>query len=83
MDLGAGDRILVSWDLHDWLFPVRDASPPAAATAPPSHAIFVFRFELAGRDDVERDPANAMEKEVLQVKGSLVVYVDSRWGRGD
>ena len=61
MDLGAGDHILVSWDLHDWLFPVRDASPPAAATAPPSHAIFVFRFELAGRDDVKAEGSERRE----------------------
>ncbi|ONM21801.1 hypothetical protein Zm00014a_015140 [Zea mays] len=83
LDLGAGDRVLVSWDLHDWLFPARDASPPAA-TAPPAHAVFVFRFELAGRDGEERDPADAREKEVLQVGGGLAGYVDGRrWGRGD
>ncbi|KXG35635.1 uncharacterized protein LOC8054736 [Sorghum bicolor] len=100
VDLGGGDRVLVSWDLHNWLFPARDASPPdaavaaaalTAAVAPPAHAVFVFRFELAGCDDgEERDPADdAKEKELLDKAGGVGVgggggwagYV-GRWGRG-
>ncbi|GJM98806.1 hypothetical protein PR202_ga15846 [Eleusine coracana subsp. coracana] len=64
VDLGGGDRVLVSWDLHNWLFPSREASsslPDAAiaaasldlAAAPltPAHAVFVFRFELGAGDE--------------------------------
>ncbi|RLN08034.1 hypothetical protein C2845_PM11G19450 [Panicum miliaceum] len=49
---------------RNWLFPARDASPPdasavlAAAAAPPTHAVFIFRFELAdgGRRAPPRSP---------------------------
>jgi hypothetical protein len=88
VDLGGGDRVLVSWDLHNWLFPARDASPPdaaAAAPVPPAHAIFVFRFELADAGE-ERDPADAKEEELLDNAGTggggWPGYV-SGWGRGD
>jgi hypothetical protein len=82
VDLGGGDRVLVSWDLHSWLFPSRDASPPDAAVAAPAHAVFVFRFELGG------DSAEVKEKELLD-KGTgrdgndWTCYVGSRWARGD
>ncbi|OEL37125.1 hypothetical protein BAE44_0001858 [Dichanthelium oligosanthes] len=95
VDLGGGDRVLVSWDLHNWLFPARDTSPPdasaaaaalAAAATPPAHAVFVFRFELAddGGDGEERDSADAKEKELLDKAGGggWAGYV-GRWGRGD
>ncbi|KAL6846153.1 hypothetical protein ACP4OV_023601 [Aristida adscensionis] len=93
VDLGCGDRVQVSWDLHNWLFPARDASPPDAAAAalvaatPPAHAVFVFRFELAADcpGGEERDPAEAKEKEPLDKAGSgggWAGYV-GRWGRGD
>ncbi|KAG2635044.1 uncharacterized protein LOC120660660 [Panicum virgatum] len=88
VDLGGGDRVLVSWDLHNWLFPARDASPPdaAAAAAPPAHAhaVFVFRFELAdGGSGEERDSADARAKEVPDKagRGGWAGYV-GRWGRG-
>lgn len=94
VDLGGGDRILVSWDLHNWLFPApRDTTAPdaallAAAALPPAHAVFVFRFELAD------GPAHSKEKEKeplpldddnrgpLQGDGGWAGYV-GRWGRGD
>ncbi|RLM87233.1 hypothetical protein C2845_PM04G13100 [Panicum miliaceum] len=94
VDLGGGDRVLVSWDLHNWLFPARDASPPdaaaaaaalAAAAAPPAHAVFVFRFQLAdGGSGEERDSADAREKELPDKAGGggWAGYV-GRWGRGD
>ncbi|RLN35370.1 hypothetical protein C2845_PM03G34620 [Panicum miliaceum] len=98
VDLGGGDRVLVSWDLHNWLFPARDASPPdassaaaaaaaalAAAAAPPAHAVFVFRFELAdGGSGEERDSADAREKELPDKagRGGWAGYV-GRWGRAD
>ncbi|KAF8657708.1 hypothetical protein HU200_059864 [Digitaria exilis] len=94
VDVGGGDRVLVSWDLHNWLFPTRDTSPPdasaaaaalAAAAAPPAHAVFVFRFELADAGDGdERDTTEGKEKELLDKagKGGWAGYV-GRWGRGD
>ncbi|XP_066382318.1 uncharacterized protein [Miscanthus floridulus] len=94
VDLGGGDRVLVSWDLHNWLFPARDTSPPdtavaaaaAAAAAPPAHAVFVFRFELAGCDGEERVPADDAKEKLLLDKaggggGGWAGYV-GRWGRG-
>ncbi|CAN6195942.1 unnamed protein product [Urochloa humidicola] len=80
VDLGGGDRVLVSWDLHNWLFPTRDTSPPdasaaaaalAASATPPAHAVFVFRFELAdGGDGDERGSADdAKGKEPLDMAG--------------
>ncbi|XP_066399433.1 uncharacterized protein [Miscanthus floridulus] len=95
VDLGGGDRVLVSWDLHNWLFPAPDTSPPdaavaaaalTAAAAPPAHAVFVFRFKLAGCNGEERDPADdAKEKELLDKTGGggggWAGYV-GRWGRG-
>ncbi|CAL5074312.1 unnamed protein product [Urochloa decumbens] len=98
VDLGDGDRVLVSWDLHNWLFPTRDTSPPdasaaaaaalaaAAAVAPPAHAVFVFRFELAdGGEEIEL--VEAKEEEALDTAagrggGGWAGYV-GRWGRGD
>ncbi|GJN34002.1 hypothetical protein PR202_gb22633 [Eleusine coracana subsp. coracana] len=83
VDLGGGDRVLVSWDLHNWLFPSREASssPPDAAAAAtsldlaaapltPAHAVFVFRFELGnGSAGDEHDAAEAKEKEPLDKAG--------------
>jgi hypothetical protein len=97
VDLGGGDRVLVSWDLHNWLFPARDTSPPgasasaaavaalAAAATPSAHAVFVFRFELSGGGNgEERESADAKEKELLDKAGGggWAGYV-GRWGRGD
>ncbi|KAI0504761.1 hypothetical protein KFK09_015714 [Dendrobium nobile] len=41
-----GARILISWDLHTWFFPVREN--PSLASA----AIFVFCFESENKQDV-------------------------------
>ncbi|KAL6656011.1 hypothetical protein ACP70R_006837 [Stipagrostis hirtigluma subsp. patula] len=96
VDLGGGDRVQVSWDLHNWLFPARETSPPDAAAAlvaasPPANALFVFRFELGDcPGGEERDPAEAKEKELLDKAGrgdggdggGWAGYV-GRWGRGD
>ncbi|CAN6182289.1 unnamed protein product [Urochloa humidicola] len=89
VDLGGGDRVLVSWDLHNWLFPTGDTSPPdsaaaalVAAAAPPAHAVFVFRFELA--DGEERGSADdAKGKEPLNSGGGGWAGYVGRWGRGD
>jgi hypothetical protein len=49
VDLGGGDRVLVSWDLHDWLFPSRDASqPPSPRRADPAGSRHV-RLPLRAR----------------------------------
>ncbi|XP_047050231.1 uncharacterized protein LOC124655369 [Lolium rigidum] len=95
VDLGGGDRVLVSWDLHNWLFSARDppladaASVLAAAAPPPAQAVFVFRFELGdAAAGEERESAEAKEKELLDKArrgggaGILSGYL-GRWGRGD
>jgi hypothetical protein len=88
VDLGGGDRVLVSWDLHNWLFPLRETSAPdatAAASLPSAHAVFVFRFELGSDGGDERDSAEAKEKELLDKAGrggGWAGYV-GRWTRGD
>uniref|UniRef100_A0A0E0M189 Uncharacterized protein n=1 Tax=Oryza punctata TaxID=4537 RepID=A0A0E0M189_ORYPU len=88
VDLGGGDGVQVSWDLHHWLFPNRDTAPAdaSAVTPPPqpAHAVFIFRFELAGED---RDSAEVKEEHVLENAGSggggaWAGYL-GRWGRGD
>uniref|UniRef100_A0ACD5YF87 Uncharacterized protein n=1 Tax=Avena sativa TaxID=4498 RepID=A0ACD5YF87_AVESA len=92
VDLGGGDRVLVSWDLHNWLFSTRE--PPltdatsvlAAAAPPPAQAVFVFRFELGDTVTEERESAEAKEKDLLDKSrrggGVLSSYL-GRWGRGD
>uniref|UniRef100_A0A453KXA9 DUF868 domain-containing protein n=1 Tax=Aegilops tauschii subsp. strangulata TaxID=200361 RepID=A0A453KXA9_AEGTS len=93
VDFGGGDRVQVSWDLHNWLFSARepaltDAASVLAAASPPAHAVFVFRFELGDTGGgEERDTAEAKEKELLDKArrggaGVLSGYL-GRWGRGD
>ncbi|XP_062194416.1 uncharacterized protein LOC133897641 [Phragmites australis] len=88
VDLGGGDRVQVSWDLHNWLFPARETSPPDAAAAvapPPAHAVFIFRFELGSGGGEEPDSSEVKEKELLDKAGrggGWAGYV-GRWGRGD
>ncbi|KQJ90244.1 uncharacterized protein LOC100838527 [Brachypodium distachyon] len=90
VDLGGGDRVQVSWDLHHWLFSARELAPVDAASVlaaapPPAHAVFVFRFELGDTAGEERDSAEAKEKELLDKArrgGALSGYL-GRLGRGD
>ncbi|KAJ6818341.1 uncharacterized protein M6B38_408640 [Iris pallida] len=42
VELGGGDAVLVSWDLHDWLFPAKESSNSSSSEEQP---MFVFRFE--------------------------------------
>ncbi|KAF0894137.1 hypothetical protein E2562_034874 [Oryza meyeriana var. granulata] len=90
VDLGGGDGVQVSWDLHHWLFPMRDTAPAyaSAVTAPPqpAHVVFIFRFKLADIVDEERDLAEVKEKELLENAdrggGAWAGYLGRR-GRGD
>uniref|UniRef100_A0A0D9XDR4 DUF868 domain-containing protein n=1 Tax=Leersia perrieri TaxID=77586 RepID=A0A0D9XDR4_9ORYZ len=92
VDLGGGDGVQVSWDLHHWLFPNRDTSPgdASAVIAPPqpAHAVFIFRFDLADTGGEEPDSAEAKEKELIENAGkgdgggAWAGYL-GRWERGD
>ncbi|TKW10488.1 hypothetical protein SEVIR_6G167700v4 [Setaria viridis] len=85
VDLGGGDGIQVSWDLHNWLFPPRDPLPADASTQAQAHAVLVFRFELASggeeRDaDLGKDPSP--DKAVRRSTGVWGGYL-ARWGQRD
>ncbi|KAF0925634.1 hypothetical protein E2562_017210 [Oryza meyeriana var. granulata] len=90
VDLGGGDGVQVSSDLHHWLFLTRDTAPAnaSAVTAPPhpAHAVFIFRFELTDIVGEERDSAEVKEKELLENAGrgggAWAGYLGRR-GRGD
>ncbi|EAZ09106.1 hypothetical protein OsI_31371 [Oryza sativa Indica Group] len=91
VDLGGGDGVQVSWDLHHWLFPNRDTAPAdaSAVTPPPqpAHAVFIFRFELADIAGDDRDSAEVKDEHLLENAGSggggaWAGYL-GRWGRGD
>jgi hypothetical protein len=67
VDRGGDNRVIVSWDLHNWLFPSRKTSSPPPP--PPqrhghgvAHAMFIFCFEV---DSDEHDLAEAKENELL------------------
>jgi hypothetical protein len=85
VDLGGGDRVQVSWDLHNWLFPPRDPPPADASTHALAHAVLVFRFEL-GADaeereaDLGKDPSS--DKAPRRNTGGWGGYL-ARWGQRD
>ncbi|OEL32869.1 hypothetical protein BAE44_0006111 [Dichanthelium oligosanthes] len=89
VDLGGGDGVQVSWDLHNWLFPPREPPPPADAPAHAhAHAVLVFRFELASGGGVERgadaenDPSPGDDKAARRSTGVWGGYL-ARWGQRD
>jgi hypothetical protein len=85
VDLGGGDGVQVSWDLHNWLFPARDLPPADATTQAQAHAVLVFRFELAsagddGGADLGKDPSP--DKAAKRSMGGWGGYL-ARWGQRD
>ncbi|WVZ92751.1 hypothetical protein U9M48_038794 [Paspalum notatum var. saurae] len=91
VDLGGGDAVQVSWDLHNWLFPPREPAP-ADTSAPAhahAHAVLVFRFELAsggeereagsGKEDASPDKAAATRRNAGGGWGGYL----ARWGQRD
>ncbi|XP_073010039.1 uncharacterized protein [Typha latifolia] len=54
VEVDGGDRIQVSWDLHNWLF--RHPEPPSQGPSPTPQtaAVFVFRFEGDGAAEMKR-----------------------------
>lgn len=83
VDLGGGDGVQVSWDLHNWLFPPREPPPTEASTH--AHAVFVFRFELAsGGEESEADLGKnpSPSKDARRNTGVWGGYL-ARWGQRD
>lgn len=82
VDLGGGDRVQVSWDLHNWLFPPRE--PPPAEAAAHAHAVFIFRFELGGGDEKREadEGKDLLDKAVRRNTGIWRGYF-GRWGQRD
>ncbi|CAL4998981.1 unnamed protein product [Urochloa decumbens] len=93
VDLGGGDGVQVSWDLHNWLFPARDPPPPADASAHAhAHAVLVFRFDLAsgggGEEhgaDSGKDPSCSPDKAAGRGRRNTGVWGGylARWGQRD
>ncbi|KAF8779076.1 hypothetical protein HU200_003044 [Digitaria exilis] len=87
VDLGGGDGVQVSWDLHNWLFPPRDPPPADASTHAQAHAVLVFRFELAGgfqeecEADLGKDPSPD-KAAARRNTGGWGGYL-ARWGQRD
>ncbi|KAJ1268609.1 hypothetical protein BS78_07G148200 [Paspalum vaginatum] len=89
VDLGGGNAVQVSWDLHNWLFPPREPAPADASTHAHAHAhaVLVFRFELAsggkereagsGKQDPSPDKAATRRNA-----GGWGGYL-ARWGQRD
>ncbi|GJN03620.1 hypothetical protein PR202_ga21085 [Eleusine coracana subsp. coracana] len=86
VDLGGGDRVMVSWDLHNWLFPPRDPPPADASTHSLAHAVLVFRFELGAEEQREADSGKdkepASDTAARRSAGVWGGYL-ARWGQRD
>ncbi|KAL5232338.1 hypothetical protein ABZP36_031114 [Zizania latifolia] len=83
VDLGGGDRVQLSWDLHNWLFPSREPTPADASAH--VHAVFVFRFELdgcEGREEAEEAKVLSDKARRRGTSGILRGYF-ARWGQKD
>lgn len=88
VDLGGGDGVQVSWDLHNWLFPPREPPPADASTHAHAHAVLVFRFDLASggeeRDaDSGKDPSPDKAATARRNTGVWGGGYLARWGQRD
>nr|ACN37008.1 unknown [Zea mays] len=82
VDLGGGNGVQVSWDLHNWLFRPREPGPAEASTHAHAHAVFVFRFDVSsGGEDLGKDPCpdNATGRNTDVVWGGYL----ARWRQRD
>lgn len=87
VDLGGGDGVQVSWDLHNWLFPPREPPPADASTHAHAHAVLVFRFDLASggeerEADLGKDPSSPDKAASRRNTGVWGGYL-ARWGQRD
>uniref|UniRef100_A0ACD5Y0X0 Uncharacterized protein n=1 Tax=Avena sativa TaxID=4498 RepID=A0ACD5Y0X0_AVESA len=87
VDLGGGDWVLVSWDLHKWLFPPREPPPADAAAPTHAHAVFVFRFELGCGGKVPQAEEGVdflpLHKNASRTGMSIWRAYFQRWGQRD
>ncbi|XP_047073125.1 uncharacterized protein LOC124682496 [Lolium rigidum] len=84
VDLGDGDQVQVSWDLHKWLFPAREPPPADAAAHAHAHAVFVFRFEPGCGGEEPQAEEGRLHKNVSS-RTSTSTWRDyfQRWGQKD
>ncbi|XP_052165236.1 uncharacterized protein LOC127782196 [Oryza glaberrima] len=84
VDLGGGDRVQLSWDLHNWLFPQREPPPADAAAHAHAHAVFVFRFDLGGGGEEASEHAKALcDKAPRRDAAGILRGYFARWGQKD
>ena len=91
VDLGGGDGVQVSWDLHNWLFPPREPPPADASTHAHAHAhaVLVFRFDLASgggeerEADLGKDPSPDKAATARRSTGVWGGGYLARWGQRD
>ncbi|XP_066352116.1 uncharacterized protein [Miscanthus floridulus] len=89
VDLGGGDGVQVSWDLHNWLFPPREPPPADASTHAHAHAVVVFRFDLASgggeerEADLGKDPSPDKAATARRSTGVWGGGYLARWGQRD
>uniref|UniRef100_J3MTC4 Uncharacterized protein n=1 Tax=Oryza brachyantha TaxID=4533 RepID=J3MTC4_ORYBR len=86
VDLGGGDRVQLSWALHNWLFPQREPPPADAAAHANANAVFVFRFELGGVGEEHEGSENAKalsDKAPRRDAAGILRGYFARWGQKD
>jgi hypothetical protein len=84
VDLGGGDRVQLSWDLHNWLFPQREPPTTDAAAHAHAHAVFVFRFDLGGGGEEASEHAKALcDKAPRRDAAGILRGYFARWGQKD
>jgi hypothetical protein len=86
VDLGDGDQVQVSWDLHRWLFPPREPPPADAAAHAHAHAVFVFRFELGcgGEEPLAEEGKDLhLHENASRTSTGIWRAYFQRWGQRD